>query len=289
MNISFIVPCYNCESTLVESVESIFDGNFSEGDEVILVDDCSSDATPNLICQLKKKYRGVISIQHHINKGSAAASRNSGIDASRNELLFCLDSDNILVPNSVSKLKMFLFENNLDAAAFGEIRYFKLTKNKLSEIWKMNSELNFIEALNNPSKTPCGSGNYLFTKNIWKKGGRYNESLGGALDSEIFGLCILAIGAKFRTLPNSGYFHRYGYHSTYIKDIGKANASLVILSGIIKHINLIDAKSIDYMFGSGRTNWWHNSSKRPIKAATQKKQVIKTKVKRRIFAILETI
>lgn len=289
MNVSFIVPCYNCETTLAESVDSIFDGNFSQGDEVILVDDCSNDATPKLICQLKDKYPGIISTRHNINKGSAAASRNSAIDLSKNELLFCLDSDNILVRNTVPKLRMFLIENKLDAAAFGEIRFFKDTKNKLSEIWHMNSELSFIDTLNHPQKSPCGSGNYLFTKTIWKKAGRYNESLGGALDSEIFGLCILAIGAKFKTLTGYGYFHRYGYESTFIKEFQKTNASLTIIAGIIKHIHLIDTGSIDYMFGSGRTNWWNNTCKRPIKSITAKPQILKIKLKRRVFALIEKL
>lgn len=289
MNISFIVPCYNCETTLAESVDSIFDGNFSEGDEVILVDDCSNDATPDLICQLKDKYAGIISTRHNINKGSAGASRNSAIDISKNELLFCLDSDNILMQDTISILKGFLIDNNLDAAAFGEIRYFKDRKNNWSETWYMNSELNFIDALNHSKKTPCGSGNYLFTKDIWKKAGRYNESLGGALDSELFGLCILAVGAKFKTLPGYGYFHRYGYESTFIKESRKSNTSLTIMAGIIKHIDLIDSKSIDYMFGSGRRNWWSNTSKRPIKSATPKKHVFKIKLKRRLFRFIERL
>jgi glycosyltransferase involved in cell wall biosynthesis len=288
MNISFIIPCFNCEATLAESIHSIFDGNFSEGDEIILVDDSSTDATPDVICQLKKKYNDIISIKHNINKGCAAASRNSAIDISKNKLLFCLDADNILMQNTISVLKKFLIENNLDAAAFGEIRYFKEKHNNISATWYLNRELNFIDALNYPKKTPCGSGNYLFTKNIWKKADRFNESLGGALDSELFGLCILAVGAKFKTLEGYGYFHRHGYQSTFIKEINKHNASLTILAGIIRYIDLIDSNSIDYMFGSVRTNWWYNTSKRPIKAAS-KEQKLKMKMKRRIFGLLERI
>ena len=43
--ISFIIPAYNCADTLVESIESIFDGNFEDGDEVIIVNDASTDKT----------------------------------------------------------------------------------------------------------------------------------------------------------------------------------------------------------------------------------------------------
>ena len=290
MNVSFIIPCYNCVTSLEESIDSIFDHNFTEGDEVILVDDCSTDATPALINKLKNKYPAIISLKHNINKGSAAASRNSAIDISRNELLFCLDSDNILIPETVAALKQFLLQNKLDAAAFGEIKYFKKNKNEISEVWYMNPVLSFIDTLNKPANTPCGSGNYLFTKTIWEKAGRYNESLGGALDSEIFGLCLLAIGAKFHTLRGTGYYHRYGYESTFMKDIGKLNDSLTIMAGIIKHFKLIDAKCLDYMLGSGRTNWRHNTLKRPIKAAASNQQhILKIKLKRRILGLIERL
>ncbi len=290
MNISFIVPCFNCVATLEESVISIFKGNFFDGDEVILVDDCSTDATPVIINQLKLKYPGIVTARHNINKGSAAASRNTAIDISCNELLFCLDADNVLIPETIDVLKQLLIKNSLDAAAFGEIRYFKQITTKLSETWYLNPVLDFIDTLNSPQKTPCGSGNYLFTKSGWKKAGRYNESLGGALDSELFGLCLLGSGAKFHTLPGYGYFHRYGYDSTFVKDIGKINDSLAIVAGITRHLHLIDPKSIDYMLGSGRTNWRHNTIKRPIKPAGIKKQPeFKTKLKRRFFGLLERI
>lgn len=290
MNISFIIPCYNCEATLEDAVSSVYEDNFSPGDEVILVDDCSTDTTPGLIEKLKIKYPGIIVSKHNINKGSAAASRNTAIDIASHELLFCLDSDNMLMPGTVSILKQFLQKNNLDAAAFGEIWYFKKTKNEIAETWYMNRELSFIDTLNEPSTTPCGSGNYLFTKSAWKQAGRYNESLGGALDSEIFGLCLLGTGAKFHTLKGFGYYHRYGYESTFVKENSKLNDSLTIMAGITRHLHLIDAKCLDYMFGSGRTNWRHNTVKRPIKAKGLAKQsIIKNKIKRRVFGIVERI
>ena len=36
-NISFIMPAYNCADTIEESVDSIFNGNFTDGDELIIV------------------------------------------------------------------------------------------------------------------------------------------------------------------------------------------------------------------------------------------------------------
>ncbi len=290
LNISFIVPCFNCEATLLESVESIFEGNYNQGDEVIFVDDASTDGTASLIGAFYKQYPGVVTIQHNINKGSAGASRNTAIDVAKHNWIFCLDADNILMPGSVDALQQFALQFNLDAAAFGEIRYFKTHKEAVVETWFMRQELDFIDTLNHPQKTPCGSGNYLFTKQAWIKAGRYNESLGGALDSEIFGLNLLATGAKFHTLSGTGYYHRYGYDSTFMKDICKLNDSLTIVAGIVRHLDLIDDKIVDYMLGSGRTNWRHNTVKRPIlPAMPHNPRSIIAKLKRRLSSLVERI
>ena len=37
-NISFIIPAYNCQDTLAETIDSIFNNNFTNGDEVIVPD-----------------------------------------------------------------------------------------------------------------------------------------------------------------------------------------------------------------------------------------------------------
>ncbi len=263
--ISFIIPCFNCSGTIDESVNSILQTNYCDEDEIILVDDASTDDTYTKLLSLQSAHRNVFVYKHHINKGSAAAGRNTGIDHSANDLIFCLDADNVLKPNTIAPLKVFLLQNNLDAAAFGNIDYFEGAVTNITEQWVLVEVLNFIDALNDPMKTPCGAGNFLYTKMIWKKAGRYNESLGGAYDSEIFGLKLLAEGAKFRTLEGTGYFHRQGYESTFIREYDKRNSSLLFLSGLIEHLSLVHEDDVEYMFGKGRLNWKDNIAQRPIR------------------------
>jgi glycosyltransferase involved in cell wall biosynthesis len=54
--VSYFIPAYNCAQTIVESVESLFHGNFLEGDELIITNDGSSDNTPEILIHLKEKY-----------------------------------------------------------------------------------------------------------------------------------------------------------------------------------------------------------------------------------------
>ncbi len=89
-NISFFIPAYNCAGTIEESVNSIIHGNFTEGDEIVIVDDGSSDNTWKVLNSLKNKYSNIKLFQHKNNMGGAVA-RNTAIKNCKNELLFCLD------------------------------------------------------------------------------------------------------------------------------------------------------------------------------------------------------
>ena len=162
--ISFIIPAYNYADTIVESIESIFNGNFEDGDEVIIVNDASTDRTLQIINGLQKKYPAIKTVSHNINKGSAAAGRNTGIDYSRNNLIFCLDSDNVLASGAVPALKKYLLEQKADIATFGEIHFFKTDIKKITHKWTYkDKQIELKDALAG-YKWPGPSGNYLFTK-----------------------------------------------------------------------------------------------------------------------------
>lgn len=266
MNISFIMPAYNCADTIKESVDSIFNGNFAYGDEVIIINDASTDKTLEIAEELQKKYPEPLIkiISHGINKGSAAAGRNSGIDQSKNDLIFCLDADNILAPNSIQNLKTYMFENNADCAAFGELHYFNTNIKEIDCKWVYTGQIKLNDALAG-CYWPGPDGNYLFTKDSWKIAGRYEESLGGAYDSWAFGIKQLATGAKMVTLENTFYYHRHGYESTFMKDKNKINPSLIALIVLLPYLNLIENDDVDYILSKEhRDSWFENIGKRPI-------------------------
>lgn len=213
--ISFFIPAYNCEKTLEESVQSIIEGNFSEGDELVLVNDGSTDGTETLIDSLALRYPMIRKINHGRNKGGAAA-RNTAVENSINEILFCLDSDNILVPGSVQRLKEFLLRTGADVAAFAEIHFFQANKANVTHKWVFKAETTLADCLAS-HVVPGASGNYLFTKKSWQRAGGYPE-FAGAMDSWGFGFRLLATGSKMLAMPESFYLHRYGYESYWIRE-----------------------------------------------------------------------
>lgn len=264
--VSFFIPAYNCEKTLEESVQSIMEGNYSEGDELVIVNDGSTDGTESIIDRLTLRYPGIRKINHVRNKGGSAA-RNTAIENTRHENLFCLDSDNLLVPGSISKLREFMLATGADAATFGEVHYFLSNKANVTHKWVYKEETTLADCLGD-YMVPGASGNYLFTKESWRRAGGYPE-FAGALDTWGFGFRQLATGSKMLSLPGSYYLHRYGHESYWVRENKKGKISLVTLQILIPYLNLLEEADVDYMMSrEGRYNWYSNIKNRPIRLKT---------------------
>jgi glycosyltransferase involved in cell wall biosynthesis len=265
-NITFFIPAYNCSKTIAESVDSIVETNFGNGDELIIVNDFSSDDTCEVLKTLRKKYPVITVIDHKRNKGGAAA-RNTAVENAKHELLFCLDADNVLEKNSIRPLMAFLLTGGADIACFNELRYFSDSISTIDETWFFEPGEFTIEHLLSGKLSPGASGNYLFTKISWSKAGGYAEDM-GALDTWSFGFKQLMEQCKMAVMPGSYYFHRRGHESYYIRDAWKKrrSVSLRLIKLIINYIDRINPQDVDYIFSKkGRFSWFDDLSKRPIR------------------------
>ncbi|MDO1451021.1 glycosyltransferase family 2 protein [Rhodocytophaga aerolata] len=269
--ISFIIPAYNCQQTLAETVNSICDGNFMEGDEVIIVNDASSDNTLEIAKELQSKFPAIKILKHKINKGTAAAARNTGIENAQNDLIFCLDSDNVLVSGSINLLKQYMLSTNADAAAFGEIHFFTTVSEQIKEIvYKTvfkSGEFTLADALSTYYSIGH-SGNYLFTKKSWLKAGRYFEPflINQTLDSWTFTIYQLGTGTKLVKLKETYYLHRRVANSHWEREIKKGNVSIAGLYAIIPFLDLIEDDDVEYILSKeGRYHWVDELQKRPIR------------------------
>ncbi len=86
MKISVIIPAYNRVSTLARAIDSVLEQSY-RADEIIVVDDGSSDATS----EVAKVYSEVILLRQK-NMGVSSA-RNNGVMMASNEWIAFLDAD----------------------------------------------------------------------------------------------------------------------------------------------------------------------------------------------------
>lgn len=261
-HISFIMPAYNCAWSIEESVKSIMDGNFQDGDELVITDDGSTDSTSVILASLKSRYASVKVLTHKENLGPSAA-RNTAIVAAKNSLLFNLDSDDILVQGSIPKLKAYLISTDADVAVFEESRFFRNGTGKVthSRMFRL-VPVTLADCMAGPI-TPAGSGNCMFTKESWVKAGGYPE-FARTYEAWGFGFRQLATGAKMVVMPNSFYLHRYGHASNWNRERRRGNTSLKVLRIIEPFLRLFHEEDVAYIM-EHKKQWLSNLRKHPIR------------------------
>jgi glycosyltransferase involved in cell wall biosynthesis len=102
--VSVIVPIYNAEPFLRETVDSVFAMEY-EPFEVVAVDDGSTDGS----AEIARAYPGLRFFQQE-NRGAGAA-RNEGARHARGELFAYVDADDLVPPNKLSLQVGYLLEH----------------------------------------------------------------------------------------------------------------------------------------------------------------------------------
>lgn len=106
MKVSIIVPIYNVEPYIKDCLKSVAAQTCSDGVECILVDDCGTDNSVKLAQDFISQYTGSIRfvILHHKKNSGLSAARNTGIQASKGEYLYFLDSDDYITPDCIGTM-----------------------------------------------------------------------------------------------------------------------------------------------------------------------------------------
>lgn len=105
--ITIMIPCYNVENTISKCLASLFGDNVSEKCEFIIVDDCSTDNSfdviQSTISRYPKLHDNIKVISYKTNMGVAKA-RNSALEKAGGDYVIYVDSDDWVEPNYLSVL-----------------------------------------------------------------------------------------------------------------------------------------------------------------------------------------
>ena len=105
-SISIIIPVHNAARTLEYTVGSVLSGNFDKGCELILVDDGSTDESPDL-CDRLARLNPSVKVIHKPN-GGVSDARNTGIDNAAGDYLMFLDADDLLPEMTLQRFRNVL-------------------------------------------------------------------------------------------------------------------------------------------------------------------------------------
>jgi glycosyltransferase involved in cell wall biosynthesis len=101
MPVTIIVPTYNRAGLLRQTIPTYLQEDVSR---LILVDDCSSDNTPEVAASLAAEYPGVIEYVRNDANRKQTFSKNRGKALADTEFVYFGDDDSILIPGSIAAL-----------------------------------------------------------------------------------------------------------------------------------------------------------------------------------------
>jgi len=198
--ISVIIPLYNSEKTIIETLESVFRQTFSDF-EIIAINDGSKDSTLNILATIKDPRLKVFS---YPNAG-ISPSRNRGISHAEGEFIAFLDHDDLWTPDKL-ELQLKALQENPDAAVayswvdlIDESSQFIRPHNRYSVSGDAFPKLlldNIIHTASNP----------LIRKSALIEVGGFDESVFGPEDWDLF--LRLAARYHFVAVPQTQVFFR---------------------------------------------------------------------------------
>ena len=103
MKLSIIVPIYNVEQYILECIQSVYRQALTENDfELILVNDGTQDNSFGVIKDIIHQHTNIIVVEQS-NQGLSAA-RNTGLLYAKGDYILFLDSDDLLIDNTIPSL-----------------------------------------------------------------------------------------------------------------------------------------------------------------------------------------
>lgn len=114
--VSVVMPCFNAERYLEQAVRSVMDQTL-RAVELIVVDDGSSDESPQIVARLQAEFGDRIVHASQANAGPYAA-RNHGLRRARGSFVAFLDADDWWAPDCLDKLHAALLADADAALAY---------------------------------------------------------------------------------------------------------------------------------------------------------------------------
>lgn len=209
MSVCVIIAAYNASGTIERAVESALAQD--EVSQVIVVDDCSSDGSAEIIQGMGDKR--VVVLRQGRNAGPAAA-RNRALEVAEAEWVAILDADDFMEPGRIAGLLSFADEQDMvadnlyqvDEADIDGARSFLIEDES-----GLPKDIGFEEFVrSNISKTQKERGELGFIKPIIrrdfieKNSLRYQEHMRLGEDYEFYCRAFLA-GARLKLVSAQGY------------------------------------------------------------------------------------
>jgi glycosyltransferase involved in cell wall biosynthesis len=262
--VSIIIPVYNAEKHLAETIQSALSQTLANK-EIIIVDDGSVDNS----VQIAKGFESdAVKIITQKNKGAAAA-RNAGLKIAKGDYIQFLDADDLLSPDKIQS-QIACLNGSVTHLCTCKTVHFNDGENHLTG--KQNSDwfntdsdnpVDFLTKLYAGKEVMSGYGGmitihaWLAPRQVIDKAGLWNEPLSLDDDGEFFCRVVLAAdGIKFSD-TGLNYYRKFSHMQSLSAQTNRKNMESAVLAIDLKHSHLkkkTDDPIVDRIFA--RNYWW---------------------------------
>lgn len=216
LKVSIILPTYNGSKYIRQSIDSCLNQTFKNF-ELIIVDDCSTDNTPEII----KSYADPrIRYIRNQNNQRLPRSLNIGFAQARGEYLTWTSDDNEFLPTALEEMLLFLQKHPEIDFVYADVIVRDHDINE--ETQRRLSDLN-LEHENNAGA--C----YLYTRKVYETVGDYNPNWEWVEDYDYW----IRISKKFRARYYSKSLYIYGHHREALTS--RKYYQINVISNILKY------------------------------------------------------
>lgn len=177
--VSVIVTCYNLVQYLTECVDSI-KAQSTKDWEIVLVDDCSPDETPQIAKALAVEDER---IRYHRNEKNVylAEARNVGIGLAKGKYIIPLDADDMLHPRALETLSGVLDKERGLSIAYGAFELIEPDGRHWVSEWPQ--QFNYHALMARKNQNPYCS---MFRREVWERTGGYRRRNKTAEDADFW-------------------------------------------------------------------------------------------------------
>ena len=144
--VSVIIPAYNSEKYISETIESVQKQSFQDW-EAIIVDDCSTDQTFLLAKKYAIRDSRIRVIKMPQNRGVAVA-RNVGLENASGDYIAFVDSDDLWKPDKLQKQFAFMQKNGC-VLSYSDYQFFDTDNGALGKVMRCPKQMSANDILRN--------------------------------------------------------------------------------------------------------------------------------------------
>jgi glycosyltransferase involved in cell wall biosynthesis len=237
--VSINITTYNRAHLLSKCLDSVLNQSYKNM-EIIIIDDCSSDNTTDLVKEYQQKYNQIKYFRHEENKGNAHA-RNTALENSTGYYIAFMDDDDEWIDDNKIKKQVEIFENTENerlGIVCSSVRLFSDKKNYKDIVIQKPCDLTVMILKGNGY---IYSPTVMTKRNLMIEVGGFDTNLPRGVDSDFYRNCIVKYGydVYFMEGVTTGV-HEYGDDRMTLQNTKKSltktiNANIYLLKKYFRY------------------------------------------------------